>query len=75
MDIFLIYIIGVVIFGIGIYCHKIYNKEYIYYSKKQLGYKAFKTGLLSWVGILIILAFLMTCALEYIDNWINEKLA
>ncbi len=79
MDIFLIYIIGVIIFTICIYCNEIHNKNYMYYSKKQLGYKALKTGWLSWLGIFITFLIMLVCliiySLEYIDNWINKKLA
>ena len=48
--------------------------EILYESKKLIAYKSFKIGLLSWVGIIIILSFCIVGVIFAFDKWVEDKL-
>jgi hypothetical protein len=72
MEVLFWYLIGVLILSVCYYIHLYYNDEYN--SKKLMVYKSFKFGLLSWIGIIIGIAFICTGIIFGIDEWIEKKL-
>ena len=44
-------------------------------SKKLIAYKSFKVGILSWFGIIILIAILIVAGVIVIDSWIEKKLS
>ena len=71
---FLIFwIIGWAIYSIGYYIYDVYiDKNNT--SKKLLAYNAFKNGILSWFGIMVIIIFTFIMLLVKIDENISNKL-
>lgn len=71
---FLIFwIIGWTIYSIGYYIYDVYiDKNNT--SKKLLAYNAFKFGIWSWLGIMIIITFGVIMILANIDEKISNKL-
>ena len=71
---FLIYwLIGWVIYSIVCYIYDVYiDKNNT--SKKLLIYNAFKNGILSWFGIMVIIIFAFIMLLVNIDENISNKL-
>ena len=77
MDDFLLFLIfwtiGWAIYSIGYYIYDVYiDKNNT--SKKLLAYNAFKNGILSWFGIMIIIIFAFIMLLVNIDEKISNKL-
>ena len=77
MDDFLLFliswIIGWVIYSIVCYIYDVYiDKNNT--SKKLLIYNAFKNGILSWFGIMVIIIFAFIMLLVKIDEKISNKL-
>ena len=65
--------IGWAIYSIGYYIYDVYiDKNNT--SKKLLAYNAFKNGILSWFGIMIIIIFTFIMLLVNIDEKISNKL-
>lgn len=71
---FLIFwVIGWIIYSIGYYIYDVYiDKSNT--SKKLIIYNAFKCGISSWLGIMIILIFSFIMLLVNIDEKISNKL-
>lgn len=67
------WIIGWVIYSIVCYIYDVYiDKNNT--SKKLLIYNAFKNGILSWFGIMVIIIFVFIMLLVKIDEKISNKL-
>lgn len=71
----LIYFIGWLLFSIGYYIYKMYIDRYRRHNKKLLIWRAFKNGCVSWLGIFVIVAFLIVGSILAIDEWIEKKLS
>lgn len=67
------WVIGWVIYSIGYYIYDVYidNNNT---SKKLLIYNAFKNGIFSWFGIIVIIIFAFIMLLVIIDENISNKL-
>ena len=67
------WVIGWAIYSIGYYIYDVYidNNNT---SKKLLIYNAFKNGILSWFGIMVIIIFAFIMLLVNIDEKISNKL-
>ena len=67
------WVIGWVIYSIGYYIYDVYidNNNT---SKKLLIYNAFKNGIFSWFGIMVIIIFTFIMLLVNIDEKISNKL-
>lgn len=71
------WVIGWIIYSIGYYIYDVYIDKYIdknNTSKKLLIYNAFKNGILSWFGIMVIIIFAFIMLLVKIDEKISNKL-
>lgn len=69
----LFWVIGWFIYSIGYYIYEVYiDKSNT--SKKLIVYNAFKYGIWSWFGIMIIITFGFILLLAYIDEKISDKL-
>lgn len=70
------WVIGWVIYSIGYYIYDVYidNIDNNNTSKKLLIYNAFKNGILSWFGIMVIIIFTFIMLLVNIDEKISNKL-
>ena len=67
------WVIGWVIYSIVCYIYDVYiDKNNT--SKKLLAYNAFKNGILSWFGIMVIIIFAFIMLLVNIDEKISNKL-
>lgn len=67
------WVIGWVIYSIVCYIYDVYiDKNNT--SKKLLIYNAFKNGILSWFGIMVIIIFAFIMLLVKIDEKISNKL-
>lgn len=67
------WVIGWVIYSIGYYIYDVYiDKNNT--SKKLLIYNAFKNGIFSWFGIMVIIIFTFIMLLVIIDEKISNKL-
>ena len=67
------WVIGCVIYSIVCYIYDVYiDKNNT--SKKLLIYNAFKNGILSWFGIMVIIIFAFIMLLVNIDEKISNKL-
>lgn len=77
MEAFIWYLIGWLILSISHYIYMICvsREETLPDSKKLIAYKSFKVGLLSWLGIIILIGILFVCGIIMIDTWIEEKLS
>ena len=65
--------IGWAIYSIGYYIYDVYiDKNNTF--KKLLAYNAFKNGILSWFGIMVIIIFTFIMLLVNIDEKISNKL-
>ena len=67
------WVIGWVIYSIGYYIYDVYidNNNT---SKKLLIYNAFKNGIFSWFGIMVISIFAFIMLIVIIDEKISNKL-
>ena len=67
------WVIGWVIYSIGYYIYDVYidNNNT---SNKLLIYNAFKNGIFSWFGIMVIIIFAFIMLLVIIDEKISNKL-
>lgn len=70
------WIIGWIIYSIGYYIYDVYidKIDKSNTSKKLIVYNAFKCGIWSWLGIMIILIFSFIMLLVNIDEKISNKL-
>ena len=68
------WVIGWVIYSIGYYIYDVYIIDKNNTSKKLLIYNAFKNGILSWFGIMVIIIFAFIMLLVIIDEKISNKL-
>lgn len=70
------WVIGWAIYSIGYYIYDVYidNIDNNNTSKKLLIYNAFKNGILSWFGIMVIIIFTFIMLLVKIDENISNKL-
>ena len=77
MEAFIWYLIGWLILSISHYIYLICidREETLPDSKKLMAYKSFKVGILSWLGIIILIVILIVAEIFVIDNWIEEKLS
>ena len=77
MEAFIWYLIGWLILSISHYIYMVcVNKEEtLPDSKKLIAYKSFKVGILSWFGIIILIAILIVAGVIVIDSWIEKKLS
>ena len=77
MEAFIWYLIGWLILSISHYIYMVcVNKEEtLPDSKKLIAYKSFKVGILSWSGIIILIAILIVAGVIVIDSWIEKKLS
>ena len=67
------WVIGWIIYSIGYYIYHVYiDKNNT--SKKLLIYNAFKNGIFSWFGIMVIIIFAFIMLLVNIDEKISNKL-
>lgn len=67
------YLIGWLIFSICVYLYNVYGddrKE----NKKIWAWRSFWAGIVSWLGILFIIAGAMVFAIVAINDWVEEKL-
>ena len=67
------WVVGWFIYSIGYYIYEVYIDK-TNTSKKLIVYNAFKLGVLSWFGIMIIITFWFILLLAYIDEKISNKL-
>jgi hypothetical protein len=77
MEILILYLIGVLILGVSHYIYMICvsKEEILHDSKKLIAYKSFKFGLTSWLGIIIVIAVILTGFISYLDELIEDKLS
>lgn len=75
MIVILIYFIGWLLFSLGYYVYEVYIYKDKCHNKKLLVWRAFKNGCISWLGIFIIVTFLIVGGILAIDEWIEEKLS
>lgn len=77
MEAFIWYLIGWLILSISHYVYLICigREETLPDSKKLMAYKSFKVGILSWLGIIILIVILIVAEIFVIDSWIEEKLS
>lgn len=68
------WVIGWVIYSIGYYIYDVYIDNNNNTSKKLLIYNAFKNGIFSWFGIMVIIIFAFIMLLVIIDEKISNKL-
>ena len=74
MEILLIYFLGWFLFSVGYYIYNIYIDRNKFESKKLIMYDAFKFGLWSWIGIILIVIFGIVMIIVDIDEYISKKL-
>lgn len=73
MDPLIFYFIGWLILSIGIYIYSVYGNDHKE-SKKLWAWRSFWAGIVSWFGILFIIASAMVFAIVAINDWVEEKL-
>ena len=74
MEILLIYFLGWFLFSVGYYIYNVYIDRNKSESKKLIMYDAFKFGLWSWIGIILMMTFGIVMIIAGIDEYISEKL-
>ena len=74
MEILLTYFLGWFLFSVSYYIYNVYIDRNKFESKKLIMYDAFKFGLWSWIGIILIVAFCIVMIIVNIDEYITEKL-
>ena len=74
MEILLTYFLGWFLFSVGYYIYNVYIDRNKSESKKLITYDAFKFGLWSWIGIILMMTFGIVMIIAGIDEYISEKL-
>ena len=74
MEILLTYFLGWFLFSVCYYIYNVYIDRNKNESKKLIMYDAFKFGLWSWIGIILMIAFGIVMIIAGIDEYISEKL-
>ena len=67
----LYWVSGWSIMSIGYYIYKVYIDKDYSCSKKLHAWRAFWTGIWSWVGIFFIFTFLIVCGVELLNEWVE----
>lgn len=75
MEIFIFWLIGWLIWAIGYYVYKVYIDGDIWTSKRLIIWRGFVSGIISWFGIIVVMAVLITYSIAKLNNWIENKLA
>ena len=75
MELLVIYLIGWVLFSVSYYVHEVYGLKNVWPTKKYIAYNAFKYGIASWIGIIVVLAGLIVYYISVLDEYIEEKLS
>lgn len=66
--------VGWLIMSIGYYVYKVYIDKDIKVNKKVHAWRAFWSGIFSWVGIFCIIAGFVACSIDMLNDWIENKL-
>lgn len=74
MESFIVYLIGWLILSVCYYVYTVYSEKSLK-SKKLIIWRSFWTGVFSWLGIFIIIVFLLVGGILAINEWIEEKLS
>lgn len=75
MELLVIYLIGWTVFSISYYVYEVYGHENVWPTKKYIAYNAFKHGIASWFGIIVVLAGVIVYYISKLDEYIEEKLS
>ena len=73
MEPLVIYLIGWLILSIGYYIYNVYIDEGSE-TKKLYAWRAFWTGMISWIGIIFAVAFLAVGCVFVFNDWVEDKL-
>lgn len=71
---FAFWFIGWLILSIGYYVYKVYIDKDTKVNKKVHAWRAFWTGIFSWIGIFFVIAFFIVGSIAMFDDWIENKL-
>lgn len=73
MDAFIIYLIGWLVFSVCVYIYNVYGENWNK-SKKLLMWRSFWAGVVSWLGVLFIIAAAILFVIIAINAWVEKKL-
>jgi len=65
---------GWLILSIGYYVYKVYIDKDTKVTKKVHAWRAFWSGIFSWIGIFFVIAFFIVGSIAMFDDWIENKL-
>jgi len=71
----LFWALGWVLLSIGYFIYKVVIDRDRQVSKKVHAWRAFWNGWFSWLGIFVIIAFLIVGGILAINEWVEDKLS
>ena len=69
------WLIGWLIMSIGYYVYKVYIDKDTKVNKKVHAWRAFWSGMLSWIGIFFTISFFIVGCITMLDDWVENKLS
>ena len=75
MEALIFWLCGWIILSIGYYIYEVYEDYRHLTSKKLYAWRAFWTGILSWIGIIFIIIFVIVASIFAINEWVEKKLS
>lgn len=75
MEFIIIWIIGWLIWMIGYYTNKVYIERDTCTRKRLILWRAFVSGIVSWGGIITVIALVITYYASELNDWIEKKLS
>lgn len=66
--------VGWFILSIGYYVYKVYIDKDTKVNKKVHAWRAFWSGIFSWIGIFCVIACFIVASIAMFDDWIENKL-
>ena len=74
MEFLYFWILGWLIWAIGYYIYESYISETFIPNKRLIIWRGFKSGVISWIGIMFVFGYVTAFCLNKIDDWVEDKL-
>ncbi len=68
------WLLGWILLSIGYFIYNVYIAKDMSVNKKVHAWRAFWTGIFSWIGIIFVIAFVVVGYFAIFMDWVEEKL-
>ena len=75
MEFLYFWILGWLIWAIGYYIYKLYISKTVILNKRLIIWRGFKSGIISWIGIIVMFSCVIVFCICKIDDWVEDKLS